>query len=285
MSDDGEVEKQGRKAIDAFVAAVTYPVIWTDSKRLVTLGSAVPFKHGNRHFLLTARHTFDKYDPKTHKEFPYDGLIGPTSMSPRPNTPIMKLGQKKVHTTRGNKAVSRDVIAIELLDESFIKAISMNWQFIGVEDFAIPDRESLYFVGGFPTEREIRVGDKIGASFMSLVTQRHPEVPSDVEQYDKRYDLILDYAKQGVDVHRGNAPTVTPFTAGVSGGPILRHADRKITKVWAPKSALSFVGIQASSTRANQWLRVKNVHAIHRYFDDAIPAIGAAIAKKLGKRH
>jgi hypothetical protein len=120
---------------------------------------------------------------------------------------------------------------------------------------------------------------------MSLVTRRHPEVPSDVERYDNRYDLILDYAKQGVDVHRGNTPTMTPFAGGVSGGPILRHADRRVTKVWAPKSALSFVGIQASSTRANKWLRAKNVHAIHRYFDEAIPAIGAAISKKLGKCH
>ncbi len=284
MSDDDEVEKQGRKAIDAYVASVTYPVIWTDNNRLVTLGSAVPFKHGTRHFLLTARHTFDKYDPETHNEFPYDGLIGPTCMKPSPDTPIMKLGRKKVHTTSGNKSVYLDVIAIELLDEAFLKSISKDWQFIGVENFAIPDRESLYFVGGFPKERERRFGEQIGASFMSLVTRRHSEVPSDVKQYDRRYDLILDYAKEGIDVHRGNAPTVTPFAGGVSGGPILRHADRRITKVWAPKNALSFVGIQASSTRANKWLRAKNVHAIHRYFDEAIPAIGAAIAKKLGKR-
>jgi hypothetical protein len=285
VSDEEEVEKQGRRALDDYVRAVTYPIIWSDDNRLVTLGSAVPFKHGKRHFLLTARHTFDDYDRKTDEEFPYNGLIGPTSVSPRPGTPIMKVGEKKVHTTSGDKAISRDVIAIELLDETFIKAISNDWQFIGVENFAVPNRESLYLVGGFPKEREIRLGGQIGASFMSLVTQRHPEVPSDVERYDRRYDLILDYAKQGVDVHRGSAPTITPFTTGVSGGPILRQADKNPKTVWAPKIALSFVGIQASSTRANQWLRAKNVHAIHRYFDDAIPAIGKAIAKKLGKRH
>jgi hypothetical protein len=160
MSDDDEVEKQGRKAIDAFVASVTYPVIWTDNHRLVTLGSAVPFKHGTRHFLLTARHTFDTYDSKTHAEFPFDGLIGPTSMKPRPDTPIMKLGHKKVHTTSGNKAISRDVIGIELLDEGFVEAISKNWQFIGVESFAAESRYIL--LEGFPRNEREDLGTRSG---------------------------------------------------------------------------------------------------------------------------
>jgi hypothetical protein len=216
VSDEEEVEKQARRALDDYVRAVTYPIIWTDDNRLVTLGSAVPFKHGTRRFLLTARHTFDEYDKTTQKEFPCGGLIGPTSMSRKPDTPIMKLGKQKVHTTSGNKAVSRDVIAIELLDESFIKAVSTNWQFIGVDNFAVPDRESLYFVGGFPKEREIRLGEQIGASFMSLVTMRHREVPSDVKRYDKRYDLTFGLRQKGVDVHRSSASTVTPFTAAVA---------------------------------------------------------------------
>ncbi|MGY4359521.1 hypothetical protein ACVWZR_008665 [Bradyrhizobium sp. i1.3.1] len=53
MSDDAEVEKQGREAIEAFVTAVTYPVIWTDGSRIATLGSGVLFQHGERRFSLS----------------------------------------------------------------------------------------------------------------------------------------------------------------------------------------------------------------------------------------
>ena len=282
MSEDAEVEKRGREAIEAFVTAVTYPVIWTDGKRIVTLGSGALFQHKDRRFILTARHLFE-FDKKTHKEFPFEGLYGPTSLNLRAVTPPRMIGKTRAYLTTGANALYRDIVAIELLDESFINAISKDWQFIGVENVAVPDRDSLYFVGGFPNERERRFGDAVGASCLRLTTFRHPKVPSDVEHYDKRYDLILAYDKQGGDTSRANAPTVTPFAGGVSGGPVLRQADERRMKIWAPKSALSFVGIQSSSTKANQWLRAKNVHAIHRYFDEAIPSIGKAIAKKLGK--
>ena len=160
MSDDDEVEKQGRKALDDYVRAVSYPIIWTDDRRLVTLGSAVLFKYRKRHFFLTARHTFDGYDKEALIEFPYEGLIGPTAIDLKRASPIMKVGKKKVHATSGNKAISGDVIAIELLDEDFIKAISHDWQFIGVDNFASPDRNSLTSSEGFPRKKKSKLANK-----------------------------------------------------------------------------------------------------------------------------
>ncbi|MBR1132492.1 trypsin-like peptidase domain-containing protein [Bradyrhizobium iriomotense] len=280
MSIGSEVQDQGRKAIDMFLAAVTYPVVWTNGDRLETLGSGVLFRHGDRHFLLTARHLFDDYDKKTHTEFPYDGLVGPIDLAtiePR------KLGRKFVHITHGNRATSGDIIAIELLDDAFVRKLKLTWQFIDIEHFDLPDRDSLYFVAGFPKIRERKTGEMIGASFMSLTTQRLSTAPTGVKKYDARYDVILDYDKTAADSYNGNKPVDAPFVGGVSGGPVFRVAS-KAPKIWTPKTGIAFMGLQVSSTKTNAWLRVKNVHAIHRYFDDAIPSIGASIAKKLGKR-
>ena len=119
MSKDSDIQDHGRKAVDMFLGAVTYPVTWTDDIRLVTLGSGALFQHGERHFLLTARHLFDKYNKKTDTRFPYEGLVGPTSLR---NVTPRKLGEKFVHTTSGSRAISRDVIAIELLDDAFVNA-------------------------------------------------------------------------------------------------------------------------------------------------------------------
>src|SRR5258708_2933918 len=213
MSRDSEIQDHGRQAIDMFLGAVTYPVIWTDGDRLETLGSGVLFQHGERHFLLTARHLFDEYDGKTHTEFPYEGLVGPIDL--KTVTP-RKLGKKFVHTTSGRKAISRDIVAIELLDETFVKTIKRTWQFISVANFALPDRTSLHFVAGFPKIRERKFGEQIGASFMSLTTQRLSTVPSGVKGYDARYDVMLDYDSTAADTYRGNKPIDAPFVGGVS---------------------------------------------------------------------
>jgi hypothetical protein len=73
-----------------YLASVTYPVIWADGDRIETLGSGVLFQHGERHFLITARHLFDEYDKRKHNRFPYEGLVGP--VDPKKVTP-RKLGE------------------------------------------------------------------------------------------------------------------------------------------------------------------------------------------------
>src|SRR5258708_3801604 len=278
MSTDSEIQDQARRAIDMFLASVTYPVIWSNGDRIATLGSAVLFQHGKRHFFLTARHLFDEYDTRTHDRFPYEGLVGPVNFE---RVAPKELGQIFVHATEGTEAAFLDVIAIELLEDRFVQAIKRFWQFIGIESFALRDLDSPYFVAGFPKVRELQIGENIGASFMSLVTQPVTTVPDAIENYDARYDLILDYNDKAADFYRANKLINSPFVGGVSGGPIFRVAD-KAPEVWSPKSGLGFVGLQASSIKTNQWLRVKHMHAIHKYFDEAIPSIGSAIKKQLG---
>jgi hypothetical protein len=258
MSTDREIQDQARRAIDMFLASVTYPVIWSNGDRIATLGSGVLFQHEERHFLLTARHLFDEYDKRTHTRFPYEGLVGPVDFAKVAPT---ELGQIFVHSTNGTEAEFLDIVAIELLEGSFVRAIKRFWQFIKVESFALPDLDSPYFVAGFPKVRERQIGENIGASFMSLVTQRLPTVPVEVKKYDARYDLILDYDNKAADFYRGNKPIESPFVGGVSGVPIFRVAD-KAPEVWAPKSGICFMGLQASSIKTNQWLRIKNMHAI-----------------------
>ena len=41
MSTDSEIQDQARRAIDMFLASVTYPVIWSNGDRIATLDSGV----------------------------------------------------------------------------------------------------------------------------------------------------------------------------------------------------------------------------------------------------
>jgi hypothetical protein len=279
MSMDSDIQNNARRAIDPYLASVTYPIIWSDGAGISTLGSSVLFQHGEQHFLLTARHLFDAFDRKTHTRFPYEGLVGPVGMQ---KVPPRELGKIYVHGTEGAEAAFLDVVAIELLEDSFVQEIKKLWSFISVHNFASPNLESTYFVAGFSKVRERLIGENIGASFMSLVTQEAEDVPHAVEEHDPRYDLVLKYDSEAFDFYRGNKTIESPSVGGVSGGPIFRVADKVSGGVWAPKTSLNFVGLQCSSIATNKWLRVKNVHAIAKYFDTAIPEIGAAIMKQLG---
>jgi hypothetical protein len=97
-----------------------------------------------------------------------------------------------------------------LQEESFVRAIKRHWQFIKIKSFALPGKGAPYFVAGFPKVRERKIGGNIGASFMSLITQRLPTAPAEVEKHSPRYDLMLDYDTKAADVYRGNKPIDTP---------------------------------------------------------------------------
>ncbi|NPV24509.1 hypothetical protein [Bradyrhizobium aeschynomenes] len=282
MSDEIRMQKTAREAMQAYLRSVTYPVLWAGGSRLISVGSCVLFRHEDRHFLLTALHLFEEYDKETHTRFPYEGLVGPLSM--RDVSPP-ELGQIHVHTIDDNEAEEAkrlDIVAIELLEESFLQGIKQHWSFITIDHFALPRSDSPYFVSGFPREREKKFGEAIGASLLFLQTEEADHVPDAIEDYDSRYDVVLKYDPETLNFHDNNAPVKSPFVGGVSGGPIFRVADDK-PLFWSAKSGMRFVGIQTSSTRLNQWIRFKNIHAVARYFDLAIPEIGAAIREQIGR--
>lgn len=280
MSDETHIQTTARAAMQAYAVSVTYPVLWADTNRLISLGSCVLFRHGDRHFFLTALHLFDEYDEETHSCFPYENLVGPLS---KQEVSPPELGRISVHSIDGKDAAEAkllDILAIELFEESFVEGIKRHWDFITIEQFALPRSDSPYFVSGFPKEREKKFGENVGASLMFLQTEETDEVPEAIESYDARYDTVLKYDPETFDFQRNNAPMKSPFVGGVSGGPIFRVADER-PSFWSAKSGMRYVGIQASSTRMNRWIRFKNVHAIVRYFDLAIPEIGAAIRNQL----
>lgn len=284
MSDEKHMQEKARELMQVYAGSVTYPVLWADDHQLVSLGSCSLFRYGERHFILTALHLFDEYDRNTHTRFPFEGLVGPLSKS---EISPPALGRIFVHSVDGEEAAEAkrlDIIAIELFENSFIQGLKEHWDFLTVEQFAIPRADSPYFVSGFPKEREKKFGENIGAALLFLQTEEADTVPDAIEDYDPRYDVVLKYDPETFDFQKNNIPVTSPFVGGVSGGPIFRIPD-EIPPFWSGKTGMRFVGVQASSTRLNRWIRFKNIHAVIRYFDLAIPEIGAAIREHVMPRN
>lgn len=272
---DAEMESHAREAINQYLAKITYPMLWA-SERIVTLGTSVLFRYEDRHFLLTAAHLFSEYNGP---QFPYDGLVGPISRAK--NAP-RALGRINVYEPRDEATQALDVIAIELLDLDFIKAIQDTWTFISIEDFASPNPSSVYFVSGFPKERERREGEMVGAALLSLTTNQREDIPDAVEHFDERVDFLLKYDNIASNFYNNNTLEKAPTVYGVSGGPVFRVSNDPPT-MWTPRTGTRFVGLQSSTSKAKEWLRVKSTNAIAMYFGEAIPMIGAAIQARISQ--
>lgn len=277
MSVEDDTEKQARDAINQYTSTVAYPVIWTDGAKIITLGTAVLFRYQDRHFLLTAKHLFAAFKGP---RFPYEGLVGPTS---RKHGIPRELGKIHVYELKGEDSDFLDAIAIELLDAELIELIKQTWSFINVEDFAQPNAESVYFVAGFPKEKERQFGEHVGAALLTLTTNQTDQIPSDLERYDPNIDLFCKYDKTAADFYNNNELVDAPWVGGVSGGPAFRVADLA-PAVWTPQSGTRFVGLQNSASTSKQWLRIKNVYAVAAYFKEASPDIAAAILAHLSNQ-
>ncbi|MDA9396286.1 hypothetical protein WN73_37885 [Bradyrhizobium sp. CCBAU 45394] len=274
--DVSETEKQARDAINRYTSTVAYPVIWTDGNKIITLGTAVLFRYRDRHFLLTAKHLFQHH---AGERFPYDGLVGPTT---RAQGVPRGLGKIEVLEPKGDDADFLDVIAIELLDPEMVGLIKHTWSFITIDDFAPPNPEAVYFIAGFPKEKERKSGEIIGAALMTLATKQAESVPDGLDRHDPKFDLFCKYDQTGADFYNNNETVVSPWVGGVSGGPAFRVADLA-PPVWTPQSGTRFVGLQSSASEGKRWLRIKNCYAIVAYFKEACPEIAEAILAQLAR--
>jgi hypothetical protein len=198
MSVDSDTEKQARDAINQYASTVAYPVIWTDGTKITTLGTAVLFRHHNRHFLLTAKHLFEHFEGR---RFPYEGLVGPTT---RKQGIPRGLGNIQVYEPKGQDADFLDVIAIELLDAELVGLIKQTWSFITPDDFALPNGDSTYIVAGFPKEK----GTPDGGEYRGRTSHA-----ADLERHDPNVDLFCKYDTTAADFYNNNETVESPWWA------------------------------------------------------------------------
>lgn len=277
MSVGSETQHEARKAIDAHLINVIYPVIYSGDHGLITLGTAVLFKCLGRYFLLTAAHLFEKHDGP---RFPFENLVGPTMRGKGIPVGLGKIAAFVPKTSDGGEL---DVIAIELHDAETIATIERVWTFLEPADIDLRDSEDLadvHVVAGFPKEPEQDHAGFIAATFMTVTTRRSVEPPETLYNLNPAFDLFLEYGRTGSDVYDDYRDRETTHPRGVSGGGVFRVYDDQ-SNVWTPRRGLRLVGIQSSvEAHSLKWLRVTNVAGILAYFQTAIPEVAAEITKQ-----
>lgn len=157
-----------------------------------------------------------------------------------------------------------DAAVIELFDSDKIARLKQEWQFLTVEQVALPTADPLFCLGGFPVAlaRESK-GALHGPMFVVRVIRLNG-VPEGAENVDTNVDIFCEYATEG-EVRQLEKMMPTPKLQGTSGGSLLQYVPND-SAIWSAATTMKLVGIQSSGADTRAWFRVKNWRAILNAF-------------------
>jgi hypothetical protein len=257
--------------MELFQAQITLPILLDMDDEAGILGSGVLFTHEGRYFILTAAHLFDPPFNQTH-------LLRLASPDVRTLAQPTTFGRMTV-VVSDRAPFDYDTAVIELYDTDKIRRLKKHWQFLTVDQIALPTRHRLFSLGGFPQALVKKSkGANHGPMFVVRVL-RLGRTPQGAKGVDPKIDIFCEYAQVG-EVRRLNKEMATPELPGTSGGSLLQYVPNK-GKVWSPSTTLKLVGIQSSGADTRKWFRVKNWPAVLNAFEKLDPNLAKRIRKQL----
>lgn len=256
-------------AIERFTLHVTVPIFLEvgDSGRLLATGTL--FKVDDRSFLITARHIFDNLSDLTRLAYPENPIHG--GLFTFGSFTVLKPNEEHI-----------DVAAVELKSAETIARLEANWQFLSLQNVAAPSAvtgDGAFFVSGYPSSLTKTEFGWTKGKLATAYTQRLPIPPIEARPpVSPDLDLFFDYGHEATSV-LGEA-IKTPELPGVSGASIWEL--RPVSGVWTPETATRVVGIQSAYIHS-KYIRAKNWWAVAKVFEQADPALAAAVRGKLSE--
>lgn len=236
------IDAEKAAIVKQFMMKVTVPIFCQTSSGADHIATGTLFEISDRHFLVTARHIFDKQDPGTFS-IPYN----PT------RSKLNTLGRLILHTP-DHDAI--DVAVLELQEDRTIDAIKVGWRSLTTRNAAVASPTGIFLLCGYPSQWMSSTKQTLSGCFVMVYTTRLAEVPPEAaEPINDRLDLFLCHADRGVNF-RGD-PSSVPELGGTSGASVWQYHESRSQAVWSPESSLRIVGVQ-SSVFKNRFIRAKS---------------------------
>lgn len=237
--------------IKHLAARVTIPLAYAEGREFPwPVGSGTLLRGGDRLFILTAAHIFDKCDIDKFW-IPSDRVGG------RP----IPIGRAKLH--RPTDTETFDLAVVELLEHSTRQAAANNWGSIPLSSVTEPTLDGTFFLFGYPSSRLRPEGKTLMCSLITACTQRLEAPPAGATEPISDIDLFFLYDTTAED-EDGNS-VESPHLHGVSGGGVWEILNASPGELWVAEKYMRLVGVQ-SSTMHGEWFRAKL----------AVSALGAA---------
>jgi hypothetical protein len=206
------------------IAAVTAPIYTEQDGATILCASGVLLQIADRHFLVSAGHTFDARRMLYLPLWVTSGVIG---------SKLLPLGQVRIRSSDTKVPYDRtdepfDIAVCELSGETG-EQIAVNKKFLRLADVDPWDRQeprSWYMVFGYPSvlSPQDEVTKSIDAKAVALATFIYCDERGPLDSYDKEVGIALDFDAATMKDDDGN-PAIAPHPGGMSGCGIWRLAE------------------------------------------------------------
>jgi hypothetical protein len=229
-------------ALHDFIYHTTLPLISKDQGQTCLIGTGTLFKVAGKHFLVTAAHTLDHFEPAGWS-YPAHPLRGE----------IRLLGPSTYYRIDDQ---TDDITVVELQSKETIAQLEKEWRFHTLDSIWLPDYSAdSIIVAGYPSIRAKFDGRDLSGRMFVLKSQLYEKTPP--EAFDSK-----DPMTPGVDFFVKHKDAINEVTGenvsmetlrGMSGSSIWAYRKRGWVshRVWAPDNVFRIIGIQSAALKNN----------------------------------
>jgi hypothetical protein len=221
--DDATIALMERTSVECRerIGAVTFPLYTEEDGETKLCGSGVLLQIAEKHFIVSAGHTFDARRMLDLPLWVTDGVVG---------NKLLPLGQVLIRSSETKVPYDRtdepfDIAVCELASDTAAQ-IAVHKRFLRLNDVDPWDRQeprSWYMVYGFPTKLSPpdEATRSINANAVAFATFIYCDERGALARYDKEVGIALDFDPATIKDDAGN-PAVPPHPGGMSGCGIWR---------------------------------------------------------------
>jgi hypothetical protein len=227
-----------KELVGQFMRTRTIPLVWNADGYTSSVGTGTLFRIADRHFIITARHIFDKYAPEKIR-YPARRDYA---------TSLATIGLARVVKP---DTEAFDVAVIELLEEAAKDRLSAGWEFLTLDNVAPASTDGVFALMGYP---EFTCRSELWTPPKGIVysSDRIIDPPKEAKNVNPDVDLFFEYGRTAVaDDKEIDAPELP----GTSGCSVWEYVDLD-GGFWASEKVTKVVGVQSA------WLRGKYFRAV-----------------------
>ena len=243
--------------------SASIPLIFKYGDIYFSAGTGTLFEISGRHFIITARHVFDRHDPTrlAYPEHPDQTVVRTVGISR-----LVKPDTDQI-----------DVAVIEILEDVTKQKLTTGWKFLTLNNVAPATNNGIFALMGYPSELSTQKEKWKPASGIIYFSNRMMLAPHGASNLNPDIDLFFEY--DAVVIKEGSEEVQAPDLTGTSGGAIWELGDLE-GGIWAPGKVLKVVGVQSAQLK-KQYFRAVSWAAVASIFGQMEEDLRTAIRQVL----
>jgi hypothetical protein len=283
--EQSEEEKIRLHAIYEFLQRCTVPILAVFGENRWITGTGTLFEFGARHFLITAKHVLEDFDPKTdargYPRLTWEQVGLPLNRRAGGERNVWTIPKAVIHLPDDN---IYDVAIVEIDAPGLVENLKKEWHFLSAPNVRIVSHGSdRFIVAGYPDKTTVKDGESLVSTFFCNLTSRYVGSLDGVNwktPFDPSVDFLL--ANSDTFVSPAGLSGPMPKVQGISGSSVWQILPPDVTQgVWTAESQIRVVAVETTVVenmffRAKLWAVAWNI--FRQIYPEAADAIRTALS-------